>query len=158
MLVDPNGFQLQNTVPTVITLNDFTYPLHNLEVSYPNPRQDERPKMQQDGRWGSFQRLGGMDIHIDGDIFGSSSADYMDKRLTLIYLIRRAPIPADTPIRWIVSITLEGVGDTWSAGIDGIDLTAPVGAGSPSRGAFTCTFHSPDAYFLDSMSTKQYFN
>lgn len=157
MLADVDGFTVGGTGGS-LTLNDFSYPLEDLEITLPDIRQENNPKMQQDGEWAGYQRLSGMDIHIEGNIFGTDSEDYFNKRVALVQILRNA-VGADTPFPWNVAILFIGSGTGyWQANISKIDFAAPVGGGSPSRSPFTVTFHSPTPYFIDEDNNPQYYS
>lgn len=159
MLADVNGFVVSAGIYTV-ELNTFVYPLNDLDISLPDIRQENNPKMQQDGEWPGYQRLSGMDIHIEGDIFGVDSADYFANRKALTDLFRKGNIGVDTPNAWNVAIIFLGldVDDVWQTNATRVDFAAPVGGASPSRSPFTATFHCSDPYFIDAADQQQFYS
>lgn len=157
MLADTNGFVFENALAASIELNDFIYPFSSeLDISLPDERGEKRPKMQDHGEWPTSQYHGGMDIHAEGDIFGSDSSDFFTKRTALVNVIRFVPVVL-SPIQGIVSIDFVGSTEIWQAEIDNIIFNAPIGPGSPARCAYQITFHSPLPYFIGADTTTRYY-
>lgn len=157
MLADTNGFVYQNSNTDTIELNNFIYPFSTeLDIELPDERGENRPKMQDHGEWPSSQYHGGMDIHAEGDIFGTDSANFFTNRTALVAILRFKPV-AFVPIQGIVSIDFIGSTEIWQAEIDKIIFSAPLNASSPSRCAYQITFHSPLPYFIGADTATDYY-
>ena len=135
-----------------VNLYDPGYELTHFDPQY-DTRNDETVRVQQDGIWATFDYLGKLTIHMEGNILGSSGADYWAKRMALASVFVPAPQFGN---RYVVKLRAQFTGFSEEVfalcQMDGRpDL--PITADFPFMGAFQIALKAADPRFYGAAQT-----
>jgi hypothetical protein len=141
-------------------INTDIIPLHDFDVTPVLRTNTGRQKSQQPGRWPTWSTRDGYEIHMEGDIFGTSSADYFANRQTLIVAL--FGVPGATPVLTdrkfgTFHVTFDGSTEEWLADFTITAWSAPLNGDSPSRSAFAVTLETWDPWFVGASTSTKYF-
>jgi|SRR5215831_11161643 len=140
-------------------INTSTIPLRAFEVEVEQRTDHSRKKSQQHGVWPTLSYRDIMTIHMEGDIFGTSSADYFANRETLVLALFGTPGALDTTNRRVgyLQLNFEGATEDWKCDYTIDAFTAPLAALSPSRSEFALTLIAWNPWFIGASSGNKYF-
>lgn len=141
-----------------IELNTDIYPLTEFDPTVAERNVTDRDKMQEHGVWPTFSYRGGLEIHLEGNIFGSDSADYMTNRIALVNGIFGSP-DADVTDRRMGTflVQFDGQGERWETDVAISAWSAPLKALYPSTTDWACTFFSFTPYLVGESSGSKYY-
>lgn len=71
---------LEGANGTTVQLDPNIYPLSLWDLQY-DSRNDQTDKVQQHGQWQTYDYLGRVTLHVEGNILGNSPTDYWSNRL-----------------------------------------------------------------------------
>lgn len=126
-----------------VVLNDDTYPLQMFDSTV-ETQTDERLRPAQHGLFNTYTFMGKRVVHMEGDIFAASSADFLVKRQRLIGPFIPTPEYGSRSVGYL-QIKYTGLSETITCEcyLDGLPQ-APLEALSPSRGTFAVTLQAFD--------------
>src|SRR6476620_10488428 len=103
---------LESVNGRVVAINTDVYPLTTFSMDV-GTRTDDVDRVQDHGKWESFDYYGVRTFTFEGDIFGNNSADYMQKRLTFLEAFIADPTQGE---RWscILKIRFDGIAEELS--------------------------------------------
>jgi hypothetical protein len=126
-----------------LTLNDLSYPIveeFNPVTEYENVTPLK--KMQAPGVWPNYNYPGQMSIAIAGDIVGTSSADYVTKRMAFMTAFH-VPLALQTVRKHgDLRVEMEGWGMTADAACQVVSVEAPMDASFPSVTSYRVALRS----------------
>jgi hypothetical protein len=130
------------------------YPMQNFDMQYAS-RNDQTDKVQQDGQWETYDYLGRMTLHIDGNILGDSPWDYWEKRMAFTSVFN--PVSA-LGFKWTVNarVKFTGISEEVSThfNLDG-KPDIPINSQYPANSPFTVSLTAPDPRFYGTQQTFQ---
>lgn len=141
-------------------INTDVAPLHDFDIAVTERTNLSRQKSQDNGLWPTLSFRDQMEIHVEGDIFGSSSSDYFTKRLALIAACFGDPnVPPVLTDRKLGDLDIDFVGSTehWTCPFIISAFSAPLQGLSPSRTPYLITFVSFVPYFVGVTSGDKYY-
>jgi hypothetical protein len=141
-------------------INTDVAPLHDFDVTVTERVNMSRQKAQANGVWPTLSFRDAMEIHVEGDIFGTSSSDYFTKRASLIaacYGDPNAALVLTNRKRGDLDIDFVGSTEHWKCPFTITAFSAPVQGLSPSRTPFLITFSSTQPYFTGVTSGNFYY-
>lgn len=142
-----------------LEINTDEYPLHDFDPTVTNRTNLTRQKSQAHGLWPTNTLRDGMEIHVEGDIFGTSSADYFSKRMALLAALfgdpNTPPVLTDRYLGDLV-IAVEGSTENWTCPFTITLFSAPLQGLSPARTPYAITFASWNPWFTG-VDTGQYY-
>lgn len=137
--------------------NTVTIPLNRCEFEL-EVRSSRRTKAQANGTWPGFTKIGACLVHMEGQIFGTDSADFNARKLALLDLILPDPIlfNDEYPLGRL-EVQLDGMTEYAKAdvSIDG-DITIPMEGLSPARAPLQITWVNFQGYFTGAASGRRY--
>lgn len=149
ILEGANGFSV-NLAPDTTT--NPIYPMQNFDMQYAS-RNDQTDKVQQDGQWETYDYLGRMTLHIDGNILGDSPWDYWQNRLNFMSVFN--PVAA-LGLKWTVNarVKFTGISEEVSThfNLDGRP-DAPITSQYPANSPFTVSITAPDPRWYGNQQT-----
>lgn len=130
-----------NGVYVDLNTDDIPFSSFTTEVDW---RFTEKPKSQEHGIYPGESYLGKRLFHCEGDLFGSSAADYMQRRVALLEALMPNP-QKRAKIVGTLDIVFDGISETLSADctLDGWP-ELPLEALKPARSSFQINFKSYD--------------
>lgn len=138
-------------------LNDVTSPARDFDVTINQRTDTTRTKVQQPGVWGTRSYRGAMTIHVEGDIFHDSPAQYVTLRLGMVLALFGDPDAVVTHDKLgRLSFTLDGQGESWYADCTISTFSAPMTANMPSLTSYLISFESFLPYFIGTDSGNKY--
>jgi hypothetical protein len=123
------------------------YPIHEYDPSIQDRVDTSRNKSQKQGVWPTFPYEGGMEIRIAGDIYGTSSSDYNDRRQALVNAFRRSGGPTVRKHGTFV-VRYDGETEDWVTDVVVTGFSAPRDADSWARSPFSVVLFSWTPYFI----------
>lgn len=138
-----------------VTLNDLVYPLNVFEVE---TNYDTRSfkKASAPGEWPVYSYPGAMTVHAEGAIIGSTSSDYVTKRMTLLDAIIPPIQTLTTRKHGVLRIQMDGWTETADADVIVTAQQAPLRALNPSISEFMVTWKSFLPYFVGTSTSTKY--
>lgn len=141
-------------------INTDTIPLHDFDCVPILRTNTSRQKNQQPGRWSTWGTRDAYEIHMEGDIFGTSSADYFSNRQSLVLALFGTPgaTPVLTDRKFgTFFITFDGSTEQWKQDFTITAFSAPLNGDSPSRSSFALTLETWDPWFIGVTTSTKYF-
>lgn len=153
-----NKFDITNMNADTISLNTDggAYPILEYDPEI-DDRYTDRPKMQDDGVWPTFDYEGGMHIHIKGAILADDSDDYTTKRHALVNIIRFKPTPRERKMGFL-TINFDGETEDWVTDVKLEASSIPRDGKSPNYTEFLLTFFSFTPYFTGADTSTLYYD
>jgi hypothetical protein len=156
-----NGFTINN-IDGVNTydINTDIVPLHDFDVTVAQRTDTSRDKSQQHGVNATHTLRGGMEIHVEGDIFGNDSTDYITNRKAFLLALFGDPnVPVVLTDKKLGTVVIDFVGETetWQTDFTITLFSAPVQGLSPSRTPFALTLFSWTPWFVGTTSGDKYY-
>lgn len=134
---------IDKNIDVSLTFNDNQIPFKRFttEVEW---RQEEVPKGQESGLWGSRPFMGKRVFRVEGDILRDTSTQYIQKRLDMLKMFDPDP---RLDVIGRLDIQFTGMSEllTSEVGLEGYP-ELPIDALSPSRGEFMIAWKSNDPY------------
>jgi hypothetical protein len=143
------------TVGSTVTLNDLVYPVREFDVETLIDVRDYK-KMAQPGEWSVYAYPGAMTIHCEGSILGTSSSDYVTKRLALLDAILPPIATLTSRIHGTVRIQMDGWTETADAEVIVTQQSIPMKANYPAISDFMITWKAFLPYFEGNTSSTKY--
>lgn len=141
-------------------INTDTIPLHDFDPQITERTILNRQKSQDHGLWPTKSLRDQMEIHMEGDIFGNSSADYFDNRMALVAALYGDPNtpPVLTNRKYgDLILDMEGSSENWTCEFTITLFSAPLTGLSPSRTPFALTIVSWTPWFVGVTSGDRYY-
>jgi hypothetical protein len=116
-----------------------------------------RYKMQQSGAWPTRSYEGEMSMHLEGNLFEDTQADYWTARTNLLLACRGVPGAAITAYkRGTLFVTPEGATERWMADFGPFTFSAPVQANFVTGTPILLTLVSWTPWFIGETSGDYY--
>ncbi len=132
------------------SLNSDVAPLTDFDVTVPQRAETSRNKSQQHGIYPTNTLRGGMEIHVEGSLFGTDSTGYVTERLALITALfgvpTLTPTMTDRKLGYI-QVGLSGQSEDWIADVTISAFSAPIKGLYPAVSPFLVTFFSWTPWF-----------
>lgn len=111
-------------------------PLSDFDVTLDDRADATRLKMQQSGAWPTRSYEGVMNMHIEGNLYADTDADYWTARQNLLLACRGTPGANITDYkRGTLYVTPQGSAERWKADFGPFTFSAPIqanlGTGTP---------------------------
>lgn len=148
-------FEFHSSIGDVVVFNDDHLPLRSVEFEIPS-RTADRPFMQRHGMHQTYTYFGYLLIHTEGDIFGSDSADFNDRKFTMIKKILGLNPDEAIQLNKVLGtlyIRFTGMPEDYMAAVtlDGFP-TIPMQGLSPARAPYQITWKSFRPYMYGAVS------
>jgi hypothetical protein len=143
-------------------INTYTYPLHDFDPQVTPRINISRKRSQQNGVWPTKSYRDTLQVHCEGDIFGSSSANYFANRQALLLALFGTPGSAADDLSnnhrkmgWL-DVLFTGATEHWLLDYTISAFSAPLIGDSPSRSAFMVTFEGWQPWFIGATTSTAY--
>jgi hypothetical protein len=135
-------------------------PLRRFEPAAAFTTNVDRKKMQQHGVNPAFGSRGGMNIVLEGDLFGTDSSDYVTKKLAMTAALFGGTDPNKYTNRsnGRLTVNLSGQSEDWYVDVVIMDFSAPVAAVYPALTSYLLTLFGWLPYFTGATTpTNRYY-
>jgi hypothetical protein len=147
------SIRIVNVLGDQVELNTNVIPMRRM-LTHPEVRDEEVERAREDGIWDTPQYLGKRLWTLEGDIFGATSAEFMQRRQSLVRAIMPHP---DLGYRYVGTIyaIFEGITEELSATFkhDG-PWDIPFEALAPARSTFLLNLKSADPKLFGPLQTS----
>lgn len=145
---------------TLYSLNSDIAPLRVFDPSVDERTVTDRHKSQQPGSYATQSLRGGLEIHVEGDLFGDDAITYFSRRRDLITALFGDPnVPDVLTDRKYGTLILRFDGETedWQTDVTITLFSAPINALEWARTIYAITFFSWTPYLIGAVSGDRYY-
>src|SRR5215831_10733194 len=108
------------------SFNTDVAPLHDFDVVVQERNATDRNKGQQHGVWPTYSYMGGMEIHIEGDLLADDSDDFVVKKIALINALRPDPnLPVTDRSHGTFVVRFDNTTEAWKTDVIMTAFSAP---------------------------------
>jgi hypothetical protein len=145
------SFQVTNTLGSTLNINDgAAYALQVADTHCEMSERPKTPKLQTAGNWPVFTYARARIWHVEGEIIGTSMADYDAKRLNLVQLVMPQPPVGISSYRYTarIQVTDENGNSYQDSAASLTSYSMPVQALYPGIGPFMLEWESDNPFVI----------
>lgn len=145
---------------TTFVLNSVTAPLKLFDPTVQQRVNTGRKRSQQHGAYPTQGLRDVLEIHCEGDLFGTDSANYWANRKSLIAALFGDPGTAPNLTdrkAGVLTVGFSGESEDYSADVEIVMFSAPLAALSPARTEYAVTFVSWNPWMIGVSSGNRHY-